>query len=318
MVKGDVDISRLYRIAKYYYSDNKSQEEIASLENISRPHVSRLLNQAKEMGVVEINIRFPDLSNVKELEDRLCEKLGLKMVKIMDESVAVTGTLYEDAKSAATKASSCLIDILEGSKNIGVGWGNTVYLLSQYLSSYEEQYDFNFIPLTGSSGDNHPHLQTNIITNRFAEKTNSSSSFTSLFSIYENEKAMSAREKQMLKNLQKKWEKLDTAIIGVCGFPSKRNELIDEMTPEYLRFVGREGAKGDILAWFFRKDGSIIDTSKYRYQVCYRPENLKKLEKVICVAGGNSKAEAIKIAAKAKFFNILITNMAVADKLLSG
>ena len=53
------DYAQLYRIAKRYYIDNFSQAKIAVEESISRPHVSRLLAKARELGIVRISVQMP-------------------------------------------------------------------------------------------------------------------------------------------------------------------------------------------------------------------------------------------------------------------
>lgn len=40
----------IYRIARYYYLENLSQNEIAQIEQISRSKVSRLLERARANG----------------------------------------------------------------------------------------------------------------------------------------------------------------------------------------------------------------------------------------------------------------------------
>lgn len=47
------------KIAKMYYEENLGQKEIADELDISRPTVSRQLNYAREMGIVEITIHDP-------------------------------------------------------------------------------------------------------------------------------------------------------------------------------------------------------------------------------------------------------------------
>ena len=49
----------LVRVAELYYEQGLNQNEVAKLLNVSRPTVSRLLDEAKEAGVVEIVIHSP-------------------------------------------------------------------------------------------------------------------------------------------------------------------------------------------------------------------------------------------------------------------
>jgi DNA-binding transcriptional regulator LsrR (DeoR family) len=57
----------LYKIAKAYYEENLTQEEIGKLFGLSRIKVSRLLQQARDERIVHITLVPPTDSNV-ELE----------------------------------------------------------------------------------------------------------------------------------------------------------------------------------------------------------------------------------------------------------
>ena len=49
----------LVRVAELYYEQGLNQNEVAKLLNTSRPTVSRLLDEAKDAGVVEIVVHSP-------------------------------------------------------------------------------------------------------------------------------------------------------------------------------------------------------------------------------------------------------------------
>lgn len=46
----------LARVAYLYYSENKTQSEIAKILGVYRTTISRMLSQAKKTGIVKINI----------------------------------------------------------------------------------------------------------------------------------------------------------------------------------------------------------------------------------------------------------------------
>ena len=46
----------LVRASRLYYELGETQERIATLLGVTRPHVSRLLKQARAEGIVEIRI----------------------------------------------------------------------------------------------------------------------------------------------------------------------------------------------------------------------------------------------------------------------
>ncbi|MEG1475389.1 MAG: hypothetical protein RSC10_06515, partial [Longicatena sp.] len=69
----------LVSVAKLYYIENMTQNEIANLLGVSRPLISKYLQEAKTLGVV--NIEINDLSagdNSDEISKLICKKYHLK------------------------------------------------------------------------------------------------------------------------------------------------------------------------------------------------------------------------------------------------
>lgn len=80
-MQDNTDYTMLYRLAKYYYGDKLSQNEIAQKKHISRPHISRLLDKARECGIVNIKVSLPLELQVSKTRQALKEKLCLKTEK---------------------------------------------------------------------------------------------------------------------------------------------------------------------------------------------------------------------------------------------
>jgi len=51
-----VDYRLLLKVSRLYYEREYTQQQISDRLNLSRPKVSRLLQQAEDVGVVKINI----------------------------------------------------------------------------------------------------------------------------------------------------------------------------------------------------------------------------------------------------------------------
>ena len=81
--------SRLVHVAELYYEQGMSQQKIAGLLGLSRPTVSRLLEEARACGVVEIVVHAP-LRKQAELSARLRRELGLRDAVVV--VTAATGT----------------------------------------------------------------------------------------------------------------------------------------------------------------------------------------------------------------------------------
>ena len=72
----------LARIAWLYYINKKTQEQIASIYNISRPSVQRYLNQALNSKIVITRINHKNINECMELSEQLTDRFNLKLCDI--------------------------------------------------------------------------------------------------------------------------------------------------------------------------------------------------------------------------------------------
>ena len=72
-------LSKVLEAARLYYLLDYNQNEIAKILGISRPTVSRLLQQAKSEGIVQITIMDPT-EDVENLAIDLEKKFNLKII----------------------------------------------------------------------------------------------------------------------------------------------------------------------------------------------------------------------------------------------
>lgn len=308
------DAMLLYRIARYYYIDNLSQNEIASIENISRSQISRLLDRAREQGVVKISVELPEQLNSAELANALKKGLHLRD--------AVVAALPKDERhgekaetNLATVAASVLPQMLKGCKTVGVGWGRTLYQTSLQLSYRNMEEGLIYVPLIGITGATSPDLQISIIVDRFAEKHRARSCFMAAPVLREKGIPLGELEKSRYAKLKQYWNSLDAAIIGLSGKPKIGELRYTEVSPAYAAAVERSGVVGDILAQYFLPDGTVLEFENEYEQIAYDIRRLNEVNKVICVAGGTEKVKAILTAAQCGYINVLITDSAAAKAL---
>ncbi len=313
----NTDYTMLYRIAKYYYIDNMSQSEIAMKEHMSRPHISRLLDKARQVGIVEINVTMPETLQVEKAAKILKRRLGLQEAIVV---LAPTETKNLDKKismNIATAAAQNIPNLIKGCSNIGIGWGYTMYQTSLQLP-YSDSIDATFVPLVGISGENNPFLQINAIVDRFAEKSGADSYYINIPAVREKGTQLAQIEIERFDKIKQYWSSLDAAIIGLGVSPKVGEFLISEVSKEYKEAIAKSNTLGDILCQFFYEDGTLFDFRGAYEQTSFPVQELKNIRKVICVAGGPAKVNGIITAARHGFFNMLITDINTARLIIDS
>ena len=126
-MQDNTDYTMLYRLAKYYYEDKLSQSEIAQKEHISRPHISRLLDKARECGIVDIKVSLPPELQISKTRQDLKEKLCLQDAIIAFSPTDSMKNNRRASMNIATAAAHHLPNLIAEAKNIGIFSRDDVY-----------------------------------------------------------------------------------------------------------------------------------------------------------------------------------------------
>ena len=90
----------MVRVAELSYDENKTQDEIGALLGISRWKVGRLLVQARERGIVRIEIVHPRARRLG-LERELVQRYGLQDAVVVPAPEEPDAVLERVARAAA-------------------------------------------------------------------------------------------------------------------------------------------------------------------------------------------------------------------------
>ena len=157
----------LVRISELYYQQNLSQQDISKITGISRPTISRLLDEAKETGVVEIIVHSPINKN-PQLSHLVRTTFGLR------DAIIVAGD-YEFDQSL-TRCAHCAVDflstVLENNMSIGISWGRALEALCDVLepTDYSDYYNVTVVQMVGCLGTGNPRVDGLELALRLSKK----------------------------------------------------------------------------------------------------------------------------------------------------
>ena len=148
------------RMASLHYLEGKTQAEVAVTLGISRQKVQRLLRQARELGIVEINVR--NLTTVSlDLEKQLRSTFKLKDVIIAASHPAE----IERRHSVARAAASYLERHLSDGMVVTVGMGRNTGDIPDFFHP-SRSINCTFVSAMGSS----PHVRESINPNNICRR----------------------------------------------------------------------------------------------------------------------------------------------------
>ena len=304
----------MVQVARMYYENNLTQEDIAQRLNLSRQKVSRMLIEARTHGIVKIMIYDPNPSD-PNLQEELKNRFGLRDV------VLASGEKLEGEQLRAAiglTASEHLQKVIQDDQTVGIGWGRTLFEAINLLRK-NEMRRISVIPLIGGVGDISPFFQVNELARRLAEAF--AGTYRHLYVpafILDDHVLDSLLKTQEIAQVMELWKRMDLAIIGIGHVEFQEISSMffaDHITPSTLAQLEAKGAVGDICARFFDLQGKKV------YPVTgvigIDLGTLKNIPEVIAIAGGSEKVRAVLGALRGGYIKTLITDTTTARAVLA-
>ena len=305
----------LLRAAWFYYKDELTQDEIAKRLSVSRASVGRLLDRARRVGLVTINLNT-DYLDAFELSAELRRVFGLS------EALVVPDHEKEPADHHALNAriglggAQYISTHLRPGGTLGVGWGETVSRVIA-ATNFGAVGPVHMVTLTGGVDG---YLQAFLSSK---SETTSDADLTTAKVIPAPTLASSAalatalREEPTIQEVLKQACSVETAIVGV-GTPTTDATIVQlgYLDAADVRALRERFVVGDILGQFFDADGNVAKLPIHDRRIGIELSDLKYIPKVVGVAGGLHKVPAILGALHGGFLDVLVTNELAAIRLL--
>lgn len=314
MKKNIVDDHRLMlRVADLYYREKLTQAAISKRINISRPSVTKLLQNARRAGIVQISVVDPDGREFFHQEQQLEEKYDLKEVVIVEtqKEAGQTRRLIGEA------AGEYLTRILRDGDTVGVSMGTSVAAVGAYKPKTHFS-GISFVPLVGGIGAMENNLHCNIIAENLAEHFGGNYMAIHAPAVVSriNTKIELMKE-HSIQAVFNKAREMRIAIVGI-GVPDPQSTTITTgyFTKDILEEIRGQDICGDVCMNFFDSNGSA-DTCPYNEKVVgIDIKSLRTVPYSIGVSFGVNKAGAIRGAIRGKYINVLVTDRETAELLL--
>lgn len=315
MEKSNFDKRLMVRCAQMFYEQEMSQVEISQKLGLSKSTVSRVLNRAKDAGIVQFMVVNPLENNYLSLENTLESTFGLNEVYIVEDQ-ANTDQLKETLAYAAAKY---LERIVKSHYTIGVTWGTTLSKLPKYIE-VNRDYQVSVVPLTGGLGSAVAEIHPNQIANRLAQKFKTTPYLLHAPGLMNSlEKKETFIEESSIAEILNMYDHLDVILSGI-GSPTLNTSTMlssNYYSSEEMSELVRNGAVADVANLMLDAHGSGDPFENNQRVVGISLSQIKNTRYSIAVAGGLPKLEAIHAAIKGQYFNVLIIDHTTAEALIN-
>jgi len=307
-------LNHLADVAEMYYLKGENQSQIAKKLVVTRSMVSRMLSDARKLGLVNIHIERPVNRN-GELEKALCQQFGLYKAIVVEQA---SGQPLLTSLGQAT--ARYIEEILMPGQILGTSWGTAISATVDEMQFERPVPGIRIVQLLGSLGVRIKQYHGIAIVHRLEDKLSGEGVYLNAPFLVENAQLASVLiESKDIRETIQLGAQADVALLGIgSAEPNVSPYVLAGYLPEKeMQNMFDAGVVGDVCGIFFDIYG-IPSSSELQNRMIGLPlECLRKIPLRIGVSGGSQKIRPIIGALRGKHVNVLVTDANTAQDALS-
>ncbi|WP_246942572.1 sugar-binding transcriptional regulator [Bacillus pinisoli] len=257
----------------------------------------------------ELEEMMKEVTGLKSLESELQKLLNVKRVIVVAGDSDVSPFVKQEMGRATV---ACMKEYMEEQSIIAVTGGTTLAAVAERMSPDPKHRDILFVPARGGLGEQVEN-QANTICAKMAEKAMGHYRLLHVPGQLSNEAYQSLIEEPSVKEVLHQIKSARMVIHGIgdaITMAERRKTSAQEITS-----IKEEEAVAEAFGYYFNREGHVVHKVK---TIGIQLDDLKNAKCVIAVAGGASKAEAIRAFMKQGQDTIIVTDEGVAKQLVKG
>lgn len=308
------DLRLIAKVADLYYNRKQRQAAISEHLGIHQSTISRLLKRAEQEGIVQVRLTWPAGFHA-ELEEALETRFGLAQATVVDSADNAAQLLSHLGSAAAVHLSSTL------RRNDVVGlssWSASLLAMVDAMPATRTD-NVTVVQILGGMGNPTAQVHATHLTHRAAQAIGGRPVLLPAPGVTASRAARDALlADPYVQDAVGLFDRLTVALVGV-GTVEPSPLLADSgnaFSETDLAGLRAAGAMGDICLHFFDVAGQAVASPLDDRVIGISLEQLRKVGRVVAVAGGLRKAGAIHAALRSGVIDVLITDEQAARTIL--
>lgn len=301
----------MLRAAELYYYENLTHAQIAEQLNTSRWTVGRMLERARETGIVKITIEHP-LARPHHLEVQLREHFGLRDAVVVPRQ----GDAESTAEAVCSAAAEHLAGLRPRPTSVGLSWGRTTSRVASKLSQGWNR-GVTVVQTNGGLAVGSADLIGQSLRTMAERGPGQARLLQAPTMVGSPELGRILREDPAVART------LEAAaaarvIVFSPGAATATSVLVDSgyLSAEDVAGLNRKGVVGDVLSHFIDENGAIVDHSLDARTISMGLQDLRECPGSIAVVTGPDKLPVTRAILAAGLCRTLVTDADVAASLL--
>ena len=299
------------RVARQYYLEGVSKVDIADRLGISRFRVARLLEGARDSGMVRIEIGLPGGTLDAALSAELCSAFGLRHAFVFnfpdDEQALLRHRLGEASGQA-------LMDLITPGDVLGMSWSRT---LSGLAASLTQIPPCPIVQLTGAVPPPDGRDLLDLVRSVARLGGGPAHVYYAPMILDDAQTAAAMRRQGDIAGAFALVSSVTIAVVAIGAWAPGLSTVYDAVTPAERHALASLGVCAEVAGVFVGQDGRSVATPLDRRMIVTPGPALERIPFVLAAAYGVAKSPAVCAAIRGGLVHGLVTHSRLARTLLS-
>ena len=308
---GPAQLVLLASIARRYYLDGRSKIEIADEFGLSRFKVARLIDAARESGLVRIEIRHEGVIDI-DLSARVRERFEL-------QHAVVVATPDDDPahmrQHLGRAAAELLAEIITPQDVLGLAWARSV---SAMASALPRLPGVPVVQLTGALSHQDDHSSIDVVRDVARAAGGPAYVFYAPFVVPDAATARALLQQPEVARAFTQLPNVTKAFAGLGLWAPGQSTLYDAADERDREVLRRLGVCADISGVFVSADGEPIEADLTDRMIAIDADQMRAIPEVFVIGYGMAKVPAVRAALRSGIVGGLVTHTTLAQALLGG
>jgi len=307
------DPELLAKAARLYFLDDRSQDDVAAILGTTRSNVSRMVRQARDLGIVEIRIVAP------AQRDHQLERVLRDRYRLADARVLEVGAGTAVLEGVGRLAARWLDETLRDGQVVALSWGQSLQAVVRATDGLARR-DVEVVQLVGGLSALDSGVTGQELVRELSERIGARHRYLHAPALFGSAEALTLLlREQTIADALDAAKRADMAMVGIgaAGIGSSA-ALLDALAlgPAERAELEAGGAVGDVCCRYYDLDGNEVRSVVNQRVLAVTLDDLRAIPTVAGVAAGPEKAPGILGALRGGIIDVLICDQQAARTVL--